>query len=109
MWESKTRTPYSERIIKYVDLMLKLLEIVFFANGAAVEGDMNGHRWKLVVEGKSVSWGGARTKDKGSKCEITKHVFLHSYLLKLCQKKNNITEFFPDTIVFYYQKTRIAR
>ena len=60
-------TPSSERIIEDVDLALKALEIVYLANGAAVEGlaDRNGHRRKVVGEGKSVSWGGARTKGKG--------------------------------------------
>ena len=43
-------------------------------NGATVEGlaDRNGHRRKVVGEGKSVSWGGARTKGKGCECELTK-------------------------------------
>ena len=62
-----------------------------------------------MVEGKSVSWGGARTKGEGRKCELTKDMFLHSDLLKLClQKKHNITELFPDTIVFYDYKNRVA-
>ena len=41
-------------IIQDVDLALKLLEIVYRENGAAVEGlaDRNGHRWKVVGEGK---------------------------------------------------------
>ena len=60
-------TPSSARIIQDVDLTLKALEIIYRKNGAAVEGlaDRNGHRRKVVVEGKSVSWGGARTKGKG--------------------------------------------
>ena len=51
-------TPSSARIIEDVDLALKALEIVYLANGAAVEGlaDRNGHRQKVVGEGKSVSW-----------------------------------------------------
>ena len=67
IWESKMGTPSSARIIQDVDLELKALEIVYRANGAAVEGlaDRNGHRRKVVGEGKSVSWGGARTKGKG--------------------------------------------
>ena len=72
-WESKMGTPSSARIIQDVDLALKVLEIVYNANGAVVEGmaDRNGHRRKLVDEGKFVSWGGARTKGKGNECELT--------------------------------------
>ena len=57
-------TPSSVRTIKYVDLVLKALEIVYRANCAAVEGlaDRNGHRCNKLGEGKSVSWGGTRTK-----------------------------------------------
>ena len=64
-------TPSSARIIQDVDLALKALEIVYLANGAAVEGlaDRNGHRQKVVGEGKSFSWGGARTKVKGHECK----------------------------------------
>ena len=45
IWESKMGTPSSARIIEDVDLALKALEIVYRANGAAVEGvaDRNGH------------------------------------------------------------------
>ena len=90
IWESKTRTPSSVRIIQDVDLVLKLLGIVYRANGSAVEvmADRNGHRRKVVGERKSVSWGGAQTKDKGPEYKITKNMFLHSDLLKLCLKKN---------------------
>ena len=104
IWESKMGTPSSVRIIQDVDMALKALEIVHHANGAAVEGlaGRNGHRRKVVGEGKSVSWGGARTKGKGRECELTKNMFLQSDLLKLClKKKHNISEFFPDTTVFY--------
>ena len=97
-------TPSSAQIIEDVDLALKALEIVYLENGAAAEGlaDRNGHRRKLLGEGKSVSWGGSRTKGKGHKCELAKNMFLHSDLLKLCQKKKRrINEFFPDTTVFY--------
>ena len=74
IWESKMGTPSSARIIQYVDLVLKALEIFYSANGAAVEGlaDNNGHRWKVVGEGKSISGGVARTKGKGRDCELTK-------------------------------------
>ena len=101
--ESKMGTPSSARIILDVDMALKALEIVYHANGAAVKGldDRNGHRRKVVGERESFSWGGAQTKGKGCECELTKKMFLHSDLLKLClKKKHNITEFFPDTTVF---------
>ena len=98
-------TPSSARIIEDVDLTLKALEIVYLENGAAVEGltDRNGHRRLVLVEGKSVSWGGARTRGKRRNFELTKKMFLHSDLLKLCMKeKHNISDFFPDTTFFYY-------
>ena len=83
-------TPSSARIIQNVDLALKILEIFYLENGAAVEGiaDRNGHRRKEVGEGKSVSWGVARTKGRGHECELTNKIFFHSHLLQLCQKKN---------------------
>ena len=104
IWELKMGTPSLARIIEDVDLALKALEIFYLANGAAVEGlaDRNGHRRKVVGEGKIVSWGGAQTKGKGHECELTKNMFLHSDLLKLCLKiKRKINEFFLDTTVFY--------
>ena len=97
-------TPSSARIIQNVDLELKALEIFYRTNGAAVEGvaDSNGHRRQVVGEVKSVSWGGARTKGKGGGCKLTKKMFFHNYLLKLClKKKHNITELFPNTTMFY--------
>ena len=89
IWESKMRTTSSERIIQDVDLTLKVLEIVYRKNGAAVEGlsDRNGHRRKVVGEGEIVSWGGAWTKGKGNECKLTKNMFLHSDLFNLCLKK----------------------
>ena len=97
-------TPSSARIIQDVDMALKALEMVYHTNEAAVEGlaDRNVHRRNIVVgEGKSVSWGGARTKGKGCEVKLTKNMFFHSDMLKFClKKKNNITEFFPDTTVF---------
>ena len=79
-------------------------DVSIVANGAAVEGiaDRNGHGRKVVVgEGKSVSWGGARTKGMGRKCILTKKMFLYSDLFKFClSKKHNITEFFLDTKLF---------
>ena len=98
-------TPSLARIIEDVDLALKALEIFYLENGASVEGiaDRNVHRLLVVGQGKSVSWGGARTKGKGHECERTKNMFLHSDLLKLClNKKWKINEFFLDTTDFYY-------
>ena len=95
----KMGTPSSARIIKYVDLVLKALEIFDRSNWDAVESvaDRNGHRWKLVDGGKCVSWGGVRTKYKGSECKLAKNMFFYSDMLKLCvKKKHNITDFFPD-------------
>ena len=78
IWESKIGTPSSARIIKDVDLALKALGIVYRKNGAAVEGlaGRNVHRRKVVGEGKRVIWGGAKTKRKGRKCELTKNMLL---------------------------------
>ena len=104
IWESKMRIPSSARIIEVVDLALKPSEVVYRKNGAAFEGlaDRNGNRRNVAGEGESVSWGGERTKGKGCECEITKHMFLYSDLLKLCLKeKHNITEIFFDTTVLY--------
>ena len=83
-------TPSSVRMIEDVDLALKALEIVYQANGAAVEGllDRNGHRKKELGKGESVSWGGGLSKGEGRECKLTKKMFFHSYLLKLCHKKN---------------------
>ena len=63
-------TPSSERIIQYVYLELKVLEIVYRENGAAAEGvaDRNGHMRKVVGKRKSVRCGGARTKGEGREC-----------------------------------------
>ena len=74
IWESKMGTPSSAQIIEDVDLALKALEIFYLANEAAVEGlaDRNGHRQKVVGEGKCVSWGGAPTKGKGRECKLNK-------------------------------------
>ena len=74
VWESKMGIPSSARIIEYVDQALKALGILYRANRAAVEGldDRNGHRRKVLGEGKSIIWGGAGTKGKGRECELTK-------------------------------------
>ena len=83
-------TPSSYIIIKYVDLSLKSLEIVYRENGAAVEGlaDRNVHRRKEEGKGESVSWGVALTKGEFRECKLTKKMFTHNYLLQLCLKKN---------------------
>ena len=96
--------PSSVSIIEDVDMASIFLEIVYRANGAAVEGlaDGNWHIKKEVGKGKSVSWGGARSKGGVRECKLTKNIFFHSDLLKLCsKKKRKIPEFFPDTTVFY--------
>ena len=82
-------TPSSARIIQDVNLTLKALKIVYCSNGAAVEGISyrNGRRRKVVGEGGIFSWGGAWIKGKGRECELTKNMFLHSDMLKLCMKK----------------------
>ena len=56
IWESKMGTSSSARNIHDVDLALKVLEMVYFTNGAAVKSlaDRNGHRKKMVGEGKFV-------------------------------------------------------
>ena len=107
LWDSKMGTPCSARIIQYVDLDLKALEIVYSENGAAFEGlaDRNGHRRKVVGKGKSVRCGGAWTKGEGCECELAKNMLFHSDLLKLClMKRRKITLFFPDTTVFTIKK-----
>ena len=96
-------TPSSARIIYDLYLVLKVLEIVYSKNDAAVEGlaDRNGNRCKEVGEGKCVSRGVARSKGEVHECELTINMFLHNDLLQFClRKKRNITDFFPDTTVF---------
>ena len=104
-------TPSAERIIEDVDLALKALEIVYVANGDSVEGqaDRNGHRQKMVGEGKSVSWGGAQFKGKGCECELTKKMFLHSDLLKLCLKKNGRSVSSSLTPLFFTIRKLVLR
>ena len=53
VWDSKMVTPSSVRMIEDVDLVLKALGIVYWENGAAVEGlaDRYCHRRKEVGEG----------------------------------------------------------
>ena len=112
IWDSQMGgTPSSAMIIEDVDLTLKVLEIVYHENGAAVEGlaDINGQRRKEVGEGKSVNWVVALTKCDGRKYKLTKKMFFHNDLLQLCLKKKwKITELFPDTTVFYDLKTCVA-
>ena len=69
------------------------LEIAYYAHAGVIKG--------VVGEGKSVSWGSARTKGEVHKRELAKNMFLHSDFLT--------TEFFPDTTVFYDWKTCVAR
>ena len=92
------------RIIQDVDLALKALEIVYREKGAAVEGlaDRNGYRRKVVGKGKFSRCGGAWNKGEGRECKLAKKMLYHSDLLKLCLiKRRKISEFFPDTTVFY--------
>ena len=56
------------------------LEIVYYAYGAAVGG--------VVGEVKRISWSGAQTKSDMRKYKLTKHMFLHSDLLKLYPNKS---------------------
>ena len=84
------------------------MEIVYRAIWAEFEGlnDRNGHIWKVVGEEKSVSWVGALNKGKRRECELTKKMFLHSDLLKLCLKKkrtsltSSLTQLFFTFIKF---------
>ena len=87
------------------------LIIVYLANGAAVEGlaDRNGQRRKVVGEGENVGWGGARTKVKGRECELTKNIFLHSDLLKLCLKKNGRSMSSSLTQLFFTIRKLVLR
>ena len=80
LWDSIMGTPSSARIIQDVYLALKVLEIVYRENGAAVEGlaDRNGHRRKVVGKGESVRCGVARTKCEGRECELAKNMLFHS-------------------------------
>ena len=82
-------TPSSDRVIEDIDRALEELKIFFCANGASVEeiAGSNVHRRKELGKGKIVSWGGARSKGEGRKCELAKNTFFHSDLLKLCLKK----------------------
>ena len=98
-------------IIEDVDLTLRALGIVYRVNGSAVEGlyDRNVHRQKVVGGSEIVSWVVASTICKGRELKLTKNMLFHSGMLKLClNKKHNITEFFPDTTVFNYYKTRVS-
>ena len=104
LWDSKIGTPSSARIIQDADLALKALEIVYSENGAAVEGltDRNGHRRKVVGKRESVICGSSRTKGEGREYKLDKNMLLHSDLLKSCiLKRRKISDFFPDTTVFY--------
>ena len=69
------------------------VEIIYRAHDAAVEG--------VVEEEKSVTWGGVRTKGEVHECELTKNMFFHSGLLKLCHKKNGRSLSSPLTPLFF--------
>ena len=57
---------------------------------------------QVVGEGKGGIWGDALTKGEVHECKLIKNIFVHSDLLQFClKKKRNITEFFPDTTIFY--------
>ena len=104
LWDSKIGTPSLERIIQDVYLALKALEILYRDNGASVEGlaDRNGNRRKVGGKGKTFGCGGAQTKGEGCECKLAKNMLFHSDLLKLClMKRRKISDFFPDTPVFY--------
>ena len=92
----------SAMIIEDVDLALKVLEIVYCANGTTAEAieDRNGHRRKEYGEGKSVSWGGALTKGEVHECELTKNMFFYNDLLQFFLKKNKITLSYSLTPLF---------
>ena len=68
IWESETGFPPSTRIIKDIDRALEEFEIVYCAHGADVEGleYQNRHRQPVVVDAKSLRWGGARSKGGGA-------------------------------------------
>ena len=72
----------------------QVLEIVYHAHGAAVEG--------VIGEGKCFSWGGERTEGEIHEFKRTKKMFFHVDFLKLyLKKKHNITEFLPNTTLLY--------
>ena len=108
----KSRNTFFSEDFEDVVLTFKALEIFYRANGATVDvlSDRNGHRRKVVGEGENISWGGARTKGKGRECKLTKNMFLHSDLLKLCLKeKNKITDSFLNTTVLNNYKIHVSR
>ena len=92
-------------------LSCELVErLTIFGFPVNLSGDQlfpNLKRWKsftaqVLGEWGSVSWGGAQTKGEVHESKLTKKIFLHSDLLQLhLKKKRKITQFFPDTTVFY--------
>ena len=63
---------------------------------------------KEVGAGKRVGWEGAHTKGKDCEYKLTKNMFFHNDFFQSCLRgKRKITEFFPDTTVFYYLKTHV--
>ena len=87
-----------------VDWELEALEIFCRTHCAAVEGPAyrNGQIWPVAGDGKSGRWGGTVSEGERSNCDLDRKTFLYSDLLNLClRQKFNITEFFPDRIVFF--------
>ena len=70
---------------------------------------MNGHRRKVLGEGKSVIWGGARTKGKGRECKLPKKMFLHSDMLKLCLNKNTTSLSYSLKQLFFTIRKLVLR
>ena len=86
------------------------MEIVYRSNGAAVEGiaDRNGHRKKEGGKGK-VSVGEVhKPKVRVASDNSPKHVLPQRFVSVVSEEKQKITEFFPDTTVYYYIKTRVT-
>ena len=99
--------PSWTQIIKYVDQALESLEIVYRVHAVAVEGlaDQNGHIQHVVGDGKGGRWEVAWSKCEGCEWNIERNMFLRSDLLKLyLNQKRNITEYFPDVIMFLDEK-----
>ena len=63
----------------------------------------------MVGEGENVSWGGAWTKGKGHECKLTKKMFLHSDMLKLCLKKNTTSLSSSLTQLFFTIRKLVLR
>ena len=73
--------------------------MVFRAHAGAVEG--------VVGEGKSVCWGGTRTKGEVHKRELTKNIFLHSDLLT--SLSSSLTQLFFTTRKLALRGNKVKR